>query len=321
MFRQLLTPVGDSLGLSFLVAALPINLTNSTGTETRTVSTANPICNAPGFSSFRCLCDTCNNLAGTPCGTNAECIAVGATVCGGRRCVGGTNNGTACSLTCAGGTNVGAPCTVTTQCPGSSCTSNSQCPGGACTVPGQATKPNDCSDAVCSPTNTCVGGANQSANCNVASECPGGTCAAGNEGLCASGPFEQFCGPNATFQGCNADSGCASMNACVGGTNVGANCNVNSQCPSGSCQSKVGGPPEACVIGKFRECFLDNGTIGNAVNATGFVDVPANHQSDPILASLFCIGPTSSGSVNAAAGLPGLGRLELQGHATDNGTP
>ena len=42
--------------------------------------------------------------------------------------------------------------------------------------------------------------------------------------------------------------------------------------------------------------------------------------SNPTLASLFCIGPTTSGSVNAAAGLPGLGRLELQGHAIDNGT-
>ncbi len=114
---------------------------------------------------------------------------------------------------------------------------------------------------------------------------------------------------------------CASLNACAGGANVGAACSVASQCPGSTCQSKVGGTADECVIGKFRECFLDNGTIGNTVNATGLVDLPANHQSDPILSSLFCIGPTTSGSVNAAAGLPGLGRLELQGHATDNGTP
>ena len=37
--------------------------------------------------------------------------------------------------------------------------------------------------------------------------------------------------------------------------------------------------------------------------------------SNPTLASLFCIGPTTSGSVNAAAGLPGLGRLQLPGNA------
>jgi len=37
--------------------------------------------------------------------------------------------------------------------------------------------------------------------------------------------------------------------------------------------------------------------------------------SNPTLASLFCIGPTTSGSVNSAAGLPGLGRLQLPGIA------
>ena len=43
--------------------------------------------------------------------------------------------------------------------------------------------------------------------------------------------------------------------------------------------------------------------------------------SNPTLAALFCIGPTTSGSVNSAAGLPGLGRLQLTGHSVDNGTP
>ncbi|TMA73378.1 MAG: hypothetical protein E6J72_19705 [Deltaproteobacteria bacterium] len=298
------------------VAALPINLTNSTGTQTRTVSVDNPNCRAPGFTNAKCLCDTCNNPATTPCSTNADCVAVGATVCGGRRCIGGTSGGVACSLTCAGGANVGNPCTVASQCPGSSCTSNSQCAGGgACSVPGAATAFNQCSDTICSATNTCVGGSNQNANCSVASECPGGTCAAGNEGTCSGGPFEQFCGPNATFQGCGTDSDCSALNACVGGASVGAACNVASQCPGGSCQSKVGGTPEECIVGKFRDCFLDNGTVGNTVNATGIARVPVHDQANPTLASLFCIGPTTSGSVNGAAGLPGLGRLELPGLA------
>jgi len=138
---------------------------------------------------------------------------------------------------------------------------------------------------------------------------------AGNKGTCGGGPFEQFCGPNATFQGCSADSDCAALNACVGGSNVGAACNVASQCPGGSCQSQVGGTPESCIVGKFRACFLDNGTIGNTVNATGVAQAPVHDQANPTLASLFCIGPTTSGSVNAAAGLPGLGRLELPGVA------
>jgi hypothetical protein len=59
------------------VAALPINLTNSTGTETRTVSSANPNCRAPGFTSFKCLCDTCNNAAATPCGTERRVLGSG----------------------------------------------------------------------------------------------------------------------------------------------------------------------------------------------------------------------------------------------------
>ena len=61
--------------------------------------------------------------------------------------------------------------------------------------------------------------------------------------------------------------------------------------------------------------------IGDTVTATGNADPPVNHESDPTLAALFCIGPTSSSAVNGAAGLPGLGRLELTGHAVENGTP
>jgi hypothetical protein len=44
-----------------------------------------------------------------------------------------------------------------------------------------------------------------------------------------------------------------------------------------------------------------------------------NDASDLTLAALFCIGPTNAAAVNNAAGLPGLGRFELQGHA--QGTP
>jgi len=51
------------------------------------------------------------------------------------------------------------------------------------------------------------------------------------------------------------------------------------------------------------------------VNATGVAQAPVHDTSNPTLAALFCIGPTTSGSVNGAAGLPGLGRLELPGIA------
>src|SRR5205085_1168735 len=307
-----------------VVASLPVNLTNSTGTQTRTVTAASPNCTTSGYGAFKCLCDTCNNLTGQSCSSNADCPVSG-------RCAGGTNAGAACTVAseCAGGgTCSGKPCGAGTECPSGVCTGGlcsttdgicgsssgarcigssnpgapcqgiafgTQCPGGSCGLPGQATLFNQCADGVCSPTSTCVGGTNPNANCSSASECPGGTCAAGNEGECAGGPSEQFCGPNATFTGCSSDANSPPANARVGGTNVGAACSVASECSGGGVrQWKVGGPgvQEKCVIAKFRDCFLDNGTIGNTVNATGAVSTPVNDQSTPTLASLFCVGPT-----------------------------
>ncbi len=259
-----------------LIATLPIDLSNTTGTKTRTLSAASPNCRAIGFTTNKCQCDTCNNSAATPCSSNADCVAVGATVCGGKRCQGGANSGT--------------PCTAT-----------SECPGGSCGVPGAATAPNQCDAG--------------SGDCVADPGTP-----SPNDRVCQTGPFEQFCGPNATFQGCLSDSDCALYNKCNGGANNGAQCTANSACPGGACNSRVGGAPELCSVGKFRDCF-DNGVAGDTVTATGNADPPAGHQSDPTLAALFCIGPTSSSAVNGAAGLPGLGRLELTGHSVDNGTP
>jgi hypothetical protein len=53
------------------------------------------------------------------------------------------------------------------------------------------------------------------------------------------------------------------------------------------------------------------------VSATGVADPPENGVANPTLAALFCIGPTSSSAVNSAAGLPGLGRIQLTGTATE----
>ncbi len=173
----------------------------------------------------------------------------------------------------------------------------------------------DCGSGVCGG-KRCISGANAGKACAAVSECPGSNCGvpgfatapnqcdggpgsndcvadAGtpspNDRICSSGPFDIFCTPTETFRGCT----------------------VNGDCPF---------PGDTCTGGKNRDCF-DNGVVGEAVNATGHADPPSNHQSNPSLAALFCIGPTTSSSVNSAAGLPGLGRLELLGHATDNGTP
>jgi hypothetical protein len=219
------------------VAALPINLANSTGTTTLTLSAASPDCRAG--SGQKCFCDTCATLAAEPCSTNADCP--GGAACGGLRCRGGTNNGAACAT--AGRAT--------------------ECPGGACGVPGQATAPNSC---------------NSGTTCSAI--------AGSNSGECSGGPNDLFCAPHDSFRGCAVDSECSF-------------------------------PGDTCSGGKNRPCFLDNGVIGGSVSATGAVDTPVNGVAHPTLAALFCVGPTSAPSVNAAAGLPGLGRLQLTGTSTE----
>ncbi len=330
-----------------IIATLGIDLTNTTGTKTKTLSAASPNCRAVGFTSLKCQCDTCNNGAATPCSQNADCPASG-------RCTGGAGN------FCVGGTNAGAACTVASQCPGgacrtsagSACTVNANCFGGGTCSGRPCTLGSQCDSGVCTSGfcstltgicgglngQRCSGGSNNGAPCSSATQCPGGACnvpgqatapnqcdsgatcvadpgtPSPNDFVCDIGPFEQFCGPNATFQGCLSDADCAQYNACTGGTNAGADCTQDSECPGGTCNSEVGGGPELCNVGKLRNCY-DNGTIGETVTATGVVDPPTNDESDPTLAALFCVGPTSSSGVNGAAGLPGLGRLELPGHA------
>jgi hypothetical protein len=105
-----------------LTATLPIDLSNATGPVTKTLSASSPNCS--GDASQKCLCDTCNNLAATPCDSNADCTAVGATVCGGLRCLGGSTPGVPC---------VGV------------------CPGGICDRPGLPTLPSACVDDSSTP--------------------------------------------------------------------------------------------------------------------------------------------------------------------------
>ncbi len=93
----------------------------STGTTTLTPAVP---CSAPGFVGRNCPCDTCATLAAEPCMSNADCP--GGAVCGGKRCIGGSNAGAAC-------------------------VTNSSCPGGGCAVAGAATATNACEDTVCSP--------------------------------------------------------------------------------------------------------------------------------------------------------------------------
>src|SRR6185503_12353907 len=71
-----------------------------------------------------------------------------------------------------------------------------------------------------------------------------------------------------------------------------------------------------CVTGEFRECFTDNGVIGNSISAAGAAGPPVNATGSPTLAGLVCIPPTGSSSINAASGFPGPGRVTLPSTST-----
>jgi hypothetical protein len=261
----------------------------STGTQTVSLSATNPNCRDPVFSGDKCFCDTCNNLAGTLCSSNADCVLVGATVCGGKRCLGGVNPG--------------APCANNSECPGT---------GGGCGVAGEATRPNACNDGTCSSTMTCVGGCNNfldctgafkcvgggndAALCTVDSECPGGACndqcpggacVAGNEGTCAAGPVEQFCTPQETFRGCA----------------------TNADCPHTG---------DTCTLRKFRDCFLDNGGISGSVAVSGTSYPTCGNVGSGTVGALFCVPPVAANLVNNDFGLPGLSRITQPYTATFN---
>ncbi len=167
-------PPGGSDGI------LSIDLLLTTGTQTRTLSTANPPCSADPGSGKRCLCDTCNNANQEPCSTNADCPPSGGNpgICGGRRC--------------AGGTNAGGPCSGASACPG----------GGNCSKPGQPTYPNPCVDDSLIPGDGSI--------CQDIGN---------NEGVCPELPATQRCSIN-TYRTClsNADCvcpGCAPGQICA----------------------------------------------------------------------------------------------------------
>lgn len=180
---------------ALLIANLSIDLSNGTDPAVKTLSAASPNCG--DLSGEKCLCDTCNDAAGTVCDDNADCLSVGATICGGRRCLGGTNNGGVCNNASA--------------CPG----------GGICGKAGEPSKASACLDDTntvgildCTDTapvdgeGECTSGPVTS-TCSVASghaqrscfsifDCGGGagSCVAGNRGCFLTGGFTGKVGTN-----------------------------------------------------------------------------------------------------------------------------
>ncbi len=182
-----------------------------------------------------------------------------------------------------------------------SCASNADCPisGG---------NPGVCGGR------RCVGGGNAGTPCVAASECPSGICSrpgdppqpnlcsdntatpgfdgcqdvGENEGTCVFGPVDKVCSLQ-PFVGCvTADD-----------------CNPP---PSGFCTNCL--PNQTCVS-RDRACFTDNGVLGASVTVTGSPDVPCGAISKSSVGALFCAPAAQASAVNAAEGLPGLGRLRL----------
>jgi len=163
------TSLDCPLASGAIIATLPINLTNETNPVTKTLTADSPNCGQAAMGQ-KCLCQTCNNVEATPCFTNADCTAVGATVCGGNRCIGGTNAGAPC--------NTGTP---------------SQCPSGSCGRSGEPTKPSACLENSASPDN----------NLDCVDQGAG-------EGECVSGPLTSSCSVASGHaqRGCLADAEC-----------------------------------------------------------------------------------------------------------------
>jgi hypothetical protein len=111
----------------------------------------------------------------------------------------------------------------------------------------------------------------------------------GNEGFCAQGPGEAFCSIQ-TFHGCVTKDDCSPTGSC------GADCL----------------PDQECIF-KQRPCFTDNGKIGSTVKVSGNPDTVCGGIAKPTVGTFFCVAPVSASAVNAAGGLPALGRVRIPG--------
>jgi hypothetical protein len=232
---------------------LSIELDISTATQTRTLSALQPNCRQTGFTSLKCFCDTCNNANQEACTENADCPISGGNpgICGGRRCIGGTN--------------AGAPCALVSECPG----------GGQCNRPGEPTRPNVClDDTTTGPVEACVD-------------------LGDNEGECVIGPTDQVCSVD-KFRTCTSDANCQPP-------------------PFGTCDNCTLTSPLQTCINQQRPCFVDNGIIGQSVSVSGNADVPCGNTANPTVGTFFCVAPVGSTAVNAAGGLPALGRVRIPG--------
>ena len=147
----------------------------STEAQSRTLNATSPSCTHFAFSSEKCFCDTCNNVAQEVCQSNADCPDPAGPIgpiCGGKRCLGGSN--------------AGAACTAASACPD----------GGLCARPGVSSQPHSCLDNTITPGPACVD-----------------TAPVDGEGECGDGPIDNSCSVASGHpqRGCVNDADCGGL--------------------------------------------------------------------------------------------------------------
>ena len=215
--------------------------------QPRSLSTSSPNCRAPGFTGLKCFCDTCNNAAAQPCGSNADCPDPAGPIgpiCGGRRCSGGSQQ--------RRGLHRGQR--MPRRCP-------ARCPAGA-------TATNQCDDTASArrPAATKVTVQRRAVRAVLRSRCD----------------FRR----------------------------LRERCRLRAVCGQYLLDREI--PRVLHRQRGHRRQHLYRDRRGRSAGE--------RRLSGPTLAAIFCVGPTASSAVNSVAGTPGLGRLELPGHGSDNGT-
>ncbi len=196
------------------------------------------------------------------------------------------------------------PCSTDADCGGGTCGGlrclvDAPTPGLPCSSQGTGSDPACCSEPTC--TSGTIGTCDRPGEATKPNACSDGQCVSGggtDDGMCHLAPSDNLCSVE-TFRSCTGNADCRPPGE--GGTC--ADCAPGMQ----TCTTKR----RECLLGIDDHLATHTGTI----DLHGMADTPVADVSHPILASMFCIGPTGSSSVNAVAGLPGLGKLRLNGTA------
>lgn len=217
-----------------LMGTMPPTVVAATAGATRTLSTANPVCS--GKIGAYCHCDTCNNGNSEPCSSNADCPDPAGPIgpiCGGRRCMGGSNSG--------------AACTVASQCSGI---------GGVCARPGEPTKPDGCIDDTTTPESGCTD-----------------TAPVDGEGECADGPTDQRCAAPEQYRGCLGPADCpltGSCNAVIRECYIGSGVVGSTISVSGTATPRSGNDSTPTNLGSlFCLSAMSSSAVSNVVGLPG----------------------------------------------------